>query len=370
LRIHQVGSVLALGDAVTNHIIEIDRRLSRWGFASAIYGADIAASPVDKARPDREYAAVLDNPNDLLIYHYSAYCDNHVLYQRARQRKIFIYHNITPAEFFRPYDPFYESLCRRGRALLPELTGCDLALGVSEYNRQELLAVGFAAERSGVLPLFLGIDDFARTTGREQLVQQLKAGGVVNILFVGKVAPNKGFIDLINLFYAYHRHINPRSRLILVGARFLPRYDQVLDALVARLGLGDAILFTNRVPLGDLKAYYEAADLFLCASQHEGFCAPLLEAMYFQIPILARGVTGVPYTLGRAGVQFHQLNYAILAELMAMQIEDGALRQQVIAGQTARLAELAPARVEEQLAAALRAVGVPAPTAQGQGMLP
>jgi glycosyltransferase involved in cell wall biosynthesis len=346
-----------MGDAVTNHIAEIARRLSQWGIPSAIYGADISSSPIPQAQLDQQYADFLDNPDDILLYHYSAYCENYLLYRRSRNRKVLIYHNITPAEFFHPYDTVYESLCRRGRQTLQELTECDLAVGVSEYNRQELIAACFAAERTGVLPLFLSTETWERTPRQERLYRQLKADGVANILFVGKVAPNKRFEDLIKIFAAYHRHANPRSRLIVAGARFLPRYDQALDGLVARLGLQDAVLFTNRVPLADLKACYEAADLFLCASQHEGFCVPLLEAMYFDVPILARGVTGVPYTLGEAGVQFHQVSYPVLAEVMDVLIGDQVVRAQVIASQRARLRAFDSARVEDSLRAVLQTVG-------------
>jgi glycosyltransferase involved in cell wall biosynthesis len=356
-----MGSVLSFGDAVTNHIIEIDRRLSRWGFTTGIYGSNITATPTNKAQPDTAYAPYLKNTRDVLIYHYSAYCDNHFLFRRSRNRKILVYHNITPAEYFHAYDDMYEALCTQGRRILAELVECDLALGVSEYNRQELVSVGFAAERTGVLPLFLSVQDFENTTRTESLYRDLKSGGVTNILFVGKVAPNKAFEDLIKIFCSYYRHVNRRARLILVGARFLPRYDQVLDELVARLDLADAVVFTSRVPLRDLKAYYEAADLFLCASRHEGFCAPLLEAMYFELPILARAETGVPYTLGWAGAQFHALDYTLLAEVMHLLAKDEVLRRRVVATQRQRLDDFAPARVESRLREILQTVGVSVP---------
>ena len=96
LRIHQIGSVLAAGDAVTNHIVEIDRRLKAWGFTSHIYGADIAATPIDTAQPDAAYLRFIDEAEDVLLYHYSAYCENHALFRRSRNRKVLIYHNITP----------------------------------------------------------------------------------------------------------------------------------------------------------------------------------------------------------------------------------------------------------------------------------
>lgn len=352
-----MGSVLAYGDAVTNHIVEIDRRLSQWGFDSRIYGADIALSPTDKAQSHTAYRPFLNNRDDVLIYHYSAYCDNYTLFQESKNRKILVYHNITPAEYYHHYDATYELLCARGRQVLAGLTGCDLAVGVSEYNRQELVATGFA--NTAVLPLFLGVDDFAGAERNPELYRHLKSKEMTNVLFVGRVAPNKAFEELLKIFSVYHHHVNSRSRLILAGARFLPRYDRFLDALVARLRLQGSVLFTDRAPFPDLKTYFEVADLFLCTSHHEGFCIPLLEAMYFDLPILARAETGVPYTMGKTGVLYRRLDYPVLAEMMRLLLTDQTLRSQILAGQRRRLADFAPERVELILRDVLRAVGVP-----------
>ena len=363
MRIHQMGSVLSAGDAVTNHIVEIDRRLKAWGFDTAIYGADISAAPAASIRPDTDYVPFIDNADDLLIYHYSAYCENQALFHRSRNRKMLVYHNVTPAEFFRPYDPVYEALCRRGRELLGGMLACELAVGASEYNRRELVSAGYPAEKTAVLPYFLGVDDFQHHPRNEAYFRKFRTSGVTNILFVGKVAPNKAFEDLIKIFAAYHRHVNPASRLILVGARFLPRYDRFLNELAARLGVSDAVVYTGRLRLPELRACYEAADLFLCASRHEGCCVPLLEAMYFHVPILARAETAVPDTLGAGGVLFHALDYPTLAEVMDILSRDKTLRQQVILAQDARLADYAPARVEAKLRAVLEMVGVTLPAA-------
>jgi glycosyltransferase involved in cell wall biosynthesis len=356
-----MGSVLSVGDAVTNHIVEIDRRLRAWGLDTAIYGADITAAPASAVRPDSDYVPFLDNTDDLLIYHYSAYCENEALYRRSRNRKVLVYHNVTPAEFFRPYDAVYETLCRQGRAELGELIACELAVGASDYNRRELVAIGCPAEQTAVLPYFLGVDDFQHHPRNEAFFRKFRSRGLTNILFVGKVAPNKAFEDLIKVFAAYHRHVNPASRLLLVGARFLPRYDRYLDALAQQLEVSEAVVYTDRLRLPELRACYEAADLFLCASRHEGCCVPLLEAMYFRVPILARAETAVPETLGGGGVLFNELDYPALAEIMDIMVRDRTLRQRIIHTQDARLADYAPARVEAQLRAILARVGVSAP---------
>ena len=356
-----MGSVLSFGDAVSNQILEIDRRLTAWGFSTSIFADTLGPEMGGVAKPDVAYHRHVDNPEDLLIYHYSAYCENHLLYQRSRNRKLLIYHNITPGSYYAPYDPWYQSLCSRGRQILPELRDCDLALGVSEYNRLELVQAGFAGEKTEVLPIFLGIADMESTSRDEGLYRRLGQRGTRNILFVGRVAPNKAFEDLIKVFCLYHRYLNPNSRLLLVGARFLPRYDRALDTLVERLNLTSSVFFTNRVSQSELRTYYEAADLFLCASRHEGFCVPLLESMYFDVPILARAETGVRYTLGPAGFAFHKLDYAALAETMHLLIEDRDLRRQVIATQKRRLDDFSTAKVQERLRAALQSLGLPVP---------
>lgn len=361
MRVHQMGSVLCYGDAITNEILAIDGHLTGWGFETRIYGANIEASPTAKAQSDAAYAPYLDNRDDVLLYHYSAYCDNYELFRRSRNRKVLIYHNITPAHFFRPYDPLSETISQRGRAMLPLLRDCDLALGVSEYNRQELVEEGFAPERTGVLPLVVSLDNFSGQHRTEGLYQRLTADGTTNLLFVGRMAPNKAVEDVITVFAAYHGAVNPRSRLTLVGARFLPRYDAVLDRLVGRLGLAGVVRFTDRASLGDLKAYYEAADVFVCASRHEGFCVPLLEAMTFDVPILARAAAAVPDTLGGAGVLFHAVEHAALAETVGLLARDGGLRGQVAAGQRRRLADFTPAHDAARLRALLARIGVDVP---------
>jgi L-malate glycosyltransferase len=306
------------------------------------------------SQPDSHYTAFLDNPDDLLIYHYSAYCANLQLFHRSRNRKILIYHNITPPDYFTDYDADLARACQLGRAALPQLRDADLALGVSEFNRRELVAAGFDPARTGVLPVMLDLASWESTPRNERLAARL-SDGAVNVLCVGRIAPNKAIEDVIKIFAAYWR-VNPHARLTLVGARFLPRYAAVLDRLVQRLGLGDCVTFAGRVELADLKAYYQTAHVLLCASRHEGFAVPLLEAMRFGVPILAYRAAAIPDTLGAAGVMFTAFDYPALGETLHLLATDAGLRAAIIAGQRARLAHFAPERIEAQLRHALASV--------------
>jgi glycosyltransferase involved in cell wall biosynthesis len=361
MRVHQVYYAVIPGDAVGNHILEIDARLRAWGFETYIYAQYIAPEMADRVRPDRDYLPYLHAEDDLLIYHYGLYTSSAYYLQAARSRRIFIYHNITPASYFHGWSRRLELLCDAGRSILPRLTACDLALGVSDYNRRELVDAGFPEGRTDVLPLFLQQAHFETLPVDQDLLGQLQAERMVNFLVVGRVAPHKAIEDAIRIFYVYHQAINSQSRLHVVGPNDLASYAAALDALVADLGLGDAVRFTNRVPNSALKAYYQAADLYLCASQHEGFCAPLVESMYFGLPILARKAAAVPETMGDAGVFFTRLGYAEAAEMAHLLLSDRALRAQVIAKQRERLQAMAPAQVEARFRGMLIRLGIPVP---------
>lgn len=358
MRAHQICVATTPGDAIANQVLEIGARLRTWGFETYIYAQHIAPEMVGRVRPDHEYLPYLHAEDDLLIYHYGLYTPSVRYFQAARGRRVFMYHNITPGSYFHGWSRELELLCDIGRRTLPSLTGCDLAVGDSEYNRQELVAAGFLEEKTAVLPLFSQQSLFETVPVDRDLLEQLRVEGTVNLMTVGRVAPNKAIEDVIRIFYVYQRTINPRSRLYIVGPHHVPDYSAALETLVADLGLGDAVRFPGRALGGTLKAYYQAADLYLCASYHEGLCVPLVESMYFGLPILARKAAAVPETLGGAGVLFTRLGHAEAAEMAHLLLTDQALRAQVISRQQERLQQLAPFRTEMRLRHILARLGI------------
>lgn len=357
MRVHQMTATLAYGDAITNHILEIDRRLKAWGLDSHVYAENVEPRISGVGRPDKEYEPFLDQKEDLLIYHYSVYTSNLDLYKRSQNHKIVIYHNITPPEFFRGYDSGLETVCRLGRLALSRLGDCDLALADSDFNRRELVTAGIPDERTDVLPIFFGLDRFKDTGQNSSLLRQLRKNGTVNLLYVGRLAPNKACEDLIKILYVYRKYVNSQAHLWLVGYRFLTTYSQFLESLIARLELEDAVTFTDRVSLADLRTYYEACDVFVYASRHEGFGVPLLESMYFDLPVLAYNSTAVPETLGPTGMLFNRLAYAEIAEALDLLVTNAELRRQIVQRQRQRLADFAPERVEAKLRRILERVG-------------
>ena len=359
MRIHQLHAGFIPGDAVCDHMIEIDTRLRAWGFESAIFARYIAPEVAGLAHPDCEYAAYLDDPDTLLLYHYGLYTSNIRYFQATRGRRILIYHNITPAIYYRGWNQQQELLCDMGRQALTNMTQCDLALGDSDFNRRELVAAGFPEEKTDVLPIFLPQARFEALPSDQNLLDRLRESGTINFLTVGRVVPSKAIKDVIQIFYVYHRSLNPHSRLYIVGSRYMPAYNAALNSLVTDMGLGDAVVFTGRVSNMELATYYRAADLYLTASRHEGFCVPLLESAYFGVPILARKAGAIPETLGGSGVLFtDSAACEQIAEMAHLLITNVGLRQQIVHRQKERFATLKPEQTETALRRALERVGV------------
>jgi len=269
---------------------------------------------------------------------------------RLPRGRILQYHNVTPAAFFAPYDPSLFRLASLARQELATLIGrTDLALGVSEYNRRELVDMGFSP--TGVMPLAVDLDRLRNARPRPALDKVLD-DDCVNFLFVGRIAPNKKIEDLIRLGEHYKRYVDEYFRFIFVGRHdVVPRYYAMIRALMAEYRLLDErFIFTGAVPDEDLATYYRHAAVYVSLSEHEGFCAPLVEAMAADVPVLAYSAAAVPETLGGAGVQFSPKDLEYAAELLGTLAFDDGLRARVIAGQRRRLEAFGDDRIRQALA--------------------
>jgi L-malate glycosyltransferase len=351
MRVHQICARLQFGDAVTGQAMSIHEAVSSWGWESHIY----ATARDDRMAPHDEGLKAyrkkyMRSRDDICIYHLSVYDENHRLYLESRNRKVLIYHNITPPEFLAPYDPHLAEVCRRGRELMPRLRECDLALGDSEYNREELVRAGFAAEKTGVLPIF--VDTAALGGEYNRALHAELEDGAVNLLFVGRMVPNKKVEDLIDIFAVYNRRVNAHSRLLLVGTTWSVAYNAELARRIRRYGLQGVVSIPGwswGVSDEDLRAYYRAADVFITCSMHEGFCVPLLESMFFRVPILARAAAAIPYTLGGAGMTFRELDLPLLAEAVGELAGDRELRVALAEKGARRLEDFAPEKTAAKL---------------------
>jgi glycosyltransferase involved in cell wall biosynthesis len=328
-RIHQVLATLGYGDAIGHEVLGIQRVLRAAGHESEIF---VEAADHRLESITRDYRELVDvsHPDNLLLHHFSLASKASRTAFALPDRMALIYHNITPPEFFVGLHRSLSNECFRGRRELRAYADrCDLALGDSEFNRQDLDALGF--RRTDVLPV---VPDFSHLDGEpNRTVADLFDDAWTNVLFVGRMVPNKKIEDVIRFFHAYHTFYNPHSRLLLLGAQGgLERYTAALHQLTASLG-NTHVHFVGPVSNEELVAFYEVADLFLCASEHEGFCVPLVEAFYKQIPVLAYAATAVPATMDGAGVLYHSKDPSHVAALMDAIVSSTETQEALVRGQ-------------------------------------
>jgi L-malate glycosyltransferase len=334
--VHQVLAALSYGDAIGNEALAIQRHLRAAGFQSEIFAEAVHPRMAGLARPLWEYCRIA-SPETVCLFHFSIGSAAGRLVHQAPHRLVCIYHNITPADVFLGFHPHLAGLCYHGRRELAAFAPrAELGLGDSEFNRRELEAAGFP--RTAVLPIVLDLESYRRPPS--PVIRRIYDDGRTNILFVGRIIPNKRIDDLIRAFAVYQRWREPRSRLLLVGDhRGHERYYDRLQEMVRAFRV-DEVVFTGHVDDDELMAFYGVADAFLCLSEHEGFCVPLLEAMMFGIPVLAYDAGAVAETLRGGGVLLKNKAPEAVAELLHQVHTDPALRRGVLATQERALREV------------------------------
>lgn len=321
--------VLTSKDAVGADALAMASILEDLGIETRVF-CQSASGVERKTYPANQLPQFAGGPRDLVIYHFSTGWPAAIeLLGRCRGYRIVKYHNITPPEFFSDISADYETACRNGRGEIPEIAtlGCELYLGASAYNLGELQKAGMPADRGGVLAPFHRVDEMAEAEGDVALIKQLTDGSR-NFLMVGRVAPNKGHLALVDAFDAYVRGYSAPARLIILG-KIDPRLDRYTAAITDRieaLDLADRVLWIDAASEAQLKAAYLASHVFMLLSEHEGFCVPLIESMAVGTPIVAHASSAVPETLGDAGLIWEERDPWLYAASAARLFEDDALR--------------------------------------------
>lgn len=349
--IHQLVAGFAPGDAISNEALVLRSIFRSWGHASEIFCEPSRISPTlsREGRPAEQLAATI-GPGDIALLHLSIGSAVNEIFAALPCRRALIYHNITPAAYFRGINDAIAADLHWGRKQMAALAGtASVVMADSRFNAAELAALGYPPAR--VLPLLL---DFNRIRAKpDRALLQHFGDGKKNILFVGRCAPNKRIEDLLSAFYYFQNFVEPDSRLILAGAHTgLEMYQMLLQTRARELNLRD-VLFLGSVPQAKLNACYARASLFLCLSEHEGFCIPLIESMAHGVPILGYSAGAVPETLDGAGILFPEKRWDIVAEMMGRLLRDPALRQAVLARQRERLARYESRNLEQELREAL-----------------
>jgi glycosyltransferase involved in cell wall biosynthesis len=331
--VHQLVPSFAPRDAVGNHTLQVQQVLRHLGFRSEIYAANARPEVTHLCTPFERFEP---EPAAWLLYQASTGSPM-VEWILERDEPLLVnWHNITPASLFGPWEPHVgvelEAGRRQMKALAPRTR---LAIADSSYNEAELIELGYPA--TAVVPILLDTATFDKGVDERALARLAHTGTVW--LFVGRIAPNKAQHDLIKAFSVYRRAYDPDARLRLVGGSSSHAYWTALVEYIAALELGPYVDLCGDVPDGVLGAHYRAADVFVSASEHEGFGVPLLEAMHHRVPVVAFGSTAVPETVASGGVVLPEKDPATLAAAVHRVVSDSALRDALVSAGVRRLAD-------------------------------
>lgn len=350
-RVLQIVSTVNFGDAVGNDVLAIDRALKEAGYLTGIYSG--------RCHPKLSRLDIYDverlpelNEEDVIIYHFAS---GDMLEGRIRAlkcKKVLRYHNITPPAFYEPYDADATFNTKAGLGQIRRMKDVfDYGMIDSEYNCRDLRAMGHRYPMD-VVPIVIPFKDYEQSPDPD--VIQTYRDGHKNIVFVGRIAPNKKFEDLIESFAVYKERYDKDARLILVGNYGAEdRYYRKLQDLVKEKEVKD-VIFTGHCSFPAILAYYTVADIFLCLSEHEGFCVPLIEAMFFKTPIIAYDSSAIAGTLKDAGILLKKKDPAYVAEQMHHLMEDEAKQKELIINGERRIEELQYEVVKEEMLACVR----------------
>lgn len=336
MRIIQILTTMSFGDAIGNDAIALKGAISDMGFQTDIY-----AENIDKRLPNGTAQKIEKlrrvNRDDIILYHKSTGTDLTFKIGDYDCRRVMIYHNITPPEFFRPYSPTAAALTEYGYEGVEYLRDkVEYVMADSAYNKSELVKMGYKCPID-VRPILIRFKDYEQTP--DENIMRIFGDGRQNLIFVGRIAPNKKQENVIRAFFCYKKLV-PDARLIFVGSYLgMENYYERLVRYASALGLGNDVIFTGHIKFSEILAYYRTASAFVCMSEHEGFCVPLAEAMFFRVPIIAYDTSAISDTLGGSGVLLDSNDPVFVAQVIHRVMTDEKLRSAVIEGQTKRLAD-------------------------------
>ena len=341
--VDQVVASTAPGDAVTEQTFAWRGLLRHWGFDSEVIAEHVhpGFAPhvlhLDRAKARLRRAQAV-------IVHYSVWSRVITAAKRAPGAFALAYHNITPPELLQKYNPPLAALCDRARKALPELRGCTLAVADSSFNAEDLREAGI--EPVSVVPLLLNLP-------LRPLPHEGASATNPLVLFVGRIVPNKRLEDALDAFRQYQTRHARRARFVIVGSDDgFERYRSDLKQLASKIG-AERVTFAGRVSREERDDLYRQASVYLSTSVHEGFCAPVVEALAHGIPVVARAAGAVPETLGEAGIVLDTQDASVFADALHEAVTSPETRASVAAAGASRLRELQPENVGRRLRAAL-----------------
>lgn len=352
MRIAQIVPGLRPHDAVSNDCRGMTACLRSAGYEVTTFAW--SAEGVDE--PVHDPAMVIDwvhSPDDVLVYHYCTGADAIVdLFRRVKARRVVRYHNITPPGFFRGWSKGYVDACEAGRAQIARFArmNCDLYLGASSYNNEDFITAGVDPRRCETLPPFHACEELLASAVDDRRIPRV--GGAPLLLMVGRIAPNKGYLELVDALSVCRQAIDPASHLLVFGKldQNLAAYGRALHARIDERGLRHNVTIIGDAGDKELRAGFAAATALVLPSAHEGFCVPVIEAMALGTPIIAYASSAIPETLGDAGLSWESRDPALIAASVGRLHADAELRARLRErGRERYAARFAPAVLEREL---------------------
>jgi glycosyltransferase involved in cell wall biosynthesis len=327
--------------AVGSHVLELQKLARGLGWRSEIYTEHIDPEFAGRARFFRDYATEARS-GDVSVYQMAIGSVVADFLLTRPEPLVLNHHNLTPIRYLNSWDPGATYGVTWGGAQLLQLAPrTALGIAVSHYNQAELDRAGY--RHTTVVPVLVDLEALAapKDPATDARMVRARRDGGVDWLFVGRISPNKCQHQVIKAFATYRQLYDPWARLWLVGGISSAAYAEALGRFIDSLGLARAVTIAGAVPPGALAAYYRHADVFVCLSEHEGFCIPLLEAMWHQVPIVALASSAVPETLGRAGILLphrdgRQPRPAMVAAAAHRAISDGPTHDHLVNAGLAR----------------------------------
>jgi glycosyltransferase involved in cell wall biosynthesis len=344
------------GDAVSRDVLAMLSWFRHRGHAAEAYAEWVHPTLVHTAQPIGAYESYVSSRDDIVICHHSGgWPLGLTFWRQTRNRRVLRYHNVTPPRFYQAYCPSHADSCRMGEEQTRLMLRYDTALllPASEFNGRVLEQVA-PRRKCRVVPPFHAVDELEREPLDHELAERMR--GAVNLLFVGRVAPNKGFHHLLRVIALLKHSWDRLVRFWAVGGLDpkLRSYHDELHREMAARGLANHVQFTGKISSRQLATYYRCSNFFLCMSEHEGFCVPLVEAMAFRLPIVAYAGGAVPSTLGRNGLHWEALDPVLIAESIRQIHENSRLRESLILRQREHYEEhFAPRAIERLFAEAM-----------------
>lgn len=330
--VHQFIPTFAPRDAIGTHALHAQRILRDMGVASDIYADGFRGAKAGQVRSFRSFARRSRGSAEpaWLMYQLSTGSAVFDFLMARPEPKLVNYHNITDPSLYRAWEPGVAIELGEGQRQMRELAPTvELGIAVSEFNRAGLEAAGYA--RTTVSPVLVDLEEgrVSPDPATTRALAKAKDGGGADWLFVGRVAPHKCQHDVVRAFAAYRAAYDPRARLHLVGGTGSHAYLVTLERYVAGLGLAGAVTIAGSVRQSVLAAVYGNADVFVCLSEHEGFCVPIVEAMRERVPVVAYAAAAVPETVAGAAVLLSVKDPMTVAAAVHRVLSDGVLRDQL-----------------------------------------